>query len=292
MKKLLVILLFTILLSSCASTYYYSTISTNDNQMLKMQNGDFLAEDDTISILYSFNGYDVPIWISVYNKLDKPLLIDWKKSFLIIDDLATSYSKSGGSFEGFSRSYGSTYHTSSGWSFSESSGITRGNIDLPDDVAFIPPRTKVEYEGMRIENIDYKKMLAAEDYDQAYINDKRNQPKSVQSVDFEIDNSPLRFRSYLTLYPENAPEKAFIYDQAFFISNVIKTKSKPESLSPRFSKRGDITFKIEPFQMNAMHYTAATVGVVGSVALFWILFEPDMDTSIDPHPHPSPPSWW
>lgn len=292
MRKLLIIFIATMLFSSCASTYYYSTINSNDERVFKMHNGDFLVEDDTVSITYSFNGYDVPIWINIYNKLDKPLLIDWSKSFLIIDDLATGYSKKGGSFEGFSRSYGSTYHTPSGWSFNESTEMTRGNINLPENVAFIPPRTRVEYEGLRIENINYEEILKDTDYSKSYINDKKGNPKAVQALDFDPQNSPIRFRSYLTLYAEDKPEQGIVYDQSFFISNVVKTKSNPENLSSRFSGRGDVSFKIEPFRMKPLHYIAATVGTIGGVVLFWLLIEPEMDTSIDMPKPSSPPSWW
>lgn len=289
MKKLLPILLASILFSSCASTYFYSTVSTTDSNMIKMHNGSFLVDNDTVSITYSFNGYDVPIWMSIHNKMNKPLLIDWKKSFLIVEDVATSYSKSGGTYEGFSRSYGSAYQTRSGWTFSESSAITQGNINMPEEVTFIPPRTRTEYEGLRVEDINYKDMLTSADYTTMSINGKGDKPKEVQGVDFSPKNSPLRFRSYLTLYAEDMPDKAFVYDQSFYISRVIKTTSNPSGLSPRVSERGDITFKVEPFQMKTWHYVAATVGTIGGAALVWSLMISDMDTSMD---HPSPPSLW
>lgn len=281
MKRLLPIIFAIILLPSCASTYFYSTVSTTDQNMIKLHNGDFLVDNDTVSITYSFNGYDVPIWMSIHNKMDKPLLVDWKKSFLIVEDIATSYSKSGGTYEGVSRSYGSAYQTPTGWTFSESSAITRGNIDMPENVTFIPPRTKTEYEGLRVEDINYKEVLVPADYTTMTINGKGDRPKEVQGVDFDPKNSPLRFRSYLTFYAEDIPEKTFVYDQSFFISRVVKTTSSPSGLSPRMSGRGDITFKVEPFQMKTWHYIVATVGTIGGAALIWSLIEPAMDTSID-----------
>ena len=280
MKKYLCILFIMIACCSCGSTYYISTINSNDSRLIKMHNGDFVLENDTISITYAFNGYDIPIWISIYNKMDEPLNVDWKKSFLIIDDVATSYSKQGGTFEGISQNSGVVYQPNSTWSYSESVGSMYGNINMPEDVSFIPPRTKVEYEGLSIYDLDYRN-IEDEAYKQAKVNDKRDRAKDVKTIDFTIRDTPLLFRSYLTLYKDGNPDKPFVLDQEFYVSNVIKSTTAPDGFSSRLIRRGDISFKAEPYQYRTWHYVVGSVAVLAPVIGVTIWGFSNMDTSID-----------
>ncbi|MCD8263001.1 MAG: hypothetical protein LUD02_01640 [Tannerellaceae bacterium] len=78
MKKILfasglVVILF---LSSCSS-YYYATLDSTDRTGAKNMHGDFVIENDTLTILYSFHGENAPVYVTVYNKLEEPLFVDW-----------------------------------------------------------------------------------------------------------------------------------------------------------------------------------------------------------------------
>ena len=57
----------------------------------KNERGDFVQENDTVRISYRFWGENAPVTITIYNKLDEPLYVDWGRSALIIDDVATTY---------------------------------------------------------------------------------------------------------------------------------------------------------------------------------------------------------
>ena len=92
MKRMLFVLSVVALfcMSSCSS-YYYSVLESNDAVGEKNDDKDFVIENDSVCISYCFYGEDAPISITVYNKMDEPLFVDWQRSALIIDDVATSY---------------------------------------------------------------------------------------------------------------------------------------------------------------------------------------------------------
>ena len=69
MKKLLMILGVLMLFSSC-STYYYSTLSSSEGVAEKDDFGDFVYENDSVKVVYSFFGYNLPIHITVINNSD------------------------------------------------------------------------------------------------------------------------------------------------------------------------------------------------------------------------------
>ena len=92
MKRMLLALSVVALfcMSSCSS-YYYSVLESNDTIGEKNEDKDFVIENDSVFISYCFYGENAPISITVYNKTDEPLFVDWQRSALIIDDVATSY---------------------------------------------------------------------------------------------------------------------------------------------------------------------------------------------------------
>jgi hypothetical protein len=85
--KLTSLILAAFLYSSC--TFEYFTLSSD--QLSKNENNDFVIENDTLKVTYRFSGEKRPVSITIYNKSNEPLEIDWKKSALIMNGQATSY---------------------------------------------------------------------------------------------------------------------------------------------------------------------------------------------------------
>ena len=68
-------------LSSCSS-YYYSTLASNDRSGRYDVNKDFVIDNDSVCIIYNFHGEDGPVLVTVQNKMDEPLFVDWQMPFL------------------------------------------------------------------------------------------------------------------------------------------------------------------------------------------------------------------
>ena len=81
MRNLLYLFVFAALLLglSACSSYYYSMLNSNDPVGEKNERGDFVQENDTVRISYRFWGENAPVTITIYNKLDEPLYVDWAK---------------------------------------------------------------------------------------------------------------------------------------------------------------------------------------------------------------------
>ena len=70
-------------LSSCSS-YYYSTLASNDRSGRYDVNKDFVIDNDSVCIIYNFHGEDGPVLVTVQNKMDEPLFVDWQRSALTV----------------------------------------------------------------------------------------------------------------------------------------------------------------------------------------------------------------
>lgn len=283
MNKLAYILLL-MLLSSCnSSLYFYSTIDSYSRNTSKTNHGDFIYQSDSVDITYSFNGQNGPIQLSIYNKLDKPLIVDWQRSFIITDDVATSYFKQDASFQGHSRTYSMSGEERRGRhsrSYSEAFSDIEGSLNMPTDKSYIPPKAKIEYTGFSVDNLDFRN-IDDEAYSEGTLINKLNEHVNVKELSFSEYNTPFSFRSYLTMYTENNADIPLVSDQKFFISKLFKSKTlTPRNISPRLIDRGDLFYIEEVKGTEPWVYVVSCIGVAG-VAIYGLVEVLSVDTEIE-----------
>jgi hypothetical protein len=231
MKKFLIIPIAALLLSSCGK-YQMNTLSSLNTKQ-NTTTGVFELENDSVKILYSFAGHNIPIEINIYNKLNEPVFVDWERSALIMGDKSVTYADETIQINGVVSS------TSTGRYFRVSDAYVSGQITLPKNVAFVPPHTQInktlskisEHVISPINDSLFTKIKLASFYD----------PRGIKAklAKFNSDNSPLRFKSYLTLYTLNGNTPKFmVYQNDFYISQVIRTASGADGFDSQ-SGRGD-----------------------------------------------------
>ena len=238
MKHFFLILATALLLSSCASTYYYSTLDSTTENTIKGDNGDFITANDSVLVAYCFNGEEAPILIIVHNDGNKPLYVDWQRSSMIIREKATSYYNRNIQISGTTESYSQGYNYPIQSSYS--SGEFRGRASIPEGVTFIPPHSRIEYRSMRLETPNFEN-IPDKEYTKVSFIKKDDSPASVKNIDFTIKDTPLKFRSYLTLYTD--PNKPFTFEHEFYISNLMKSKElTPSNINEGLMDRGDFFY--------------------------------------------------
>ena len=258
MKRLLPILVIGVLaFSSCSSTYYYSILDTKDDFVDKVDNGDFLFENDSLWIAYCFKGESAPIQITVFNKTDKPIYVDWSRSVFIINDLAVSYAGQNvgfsGSSEGVAYPHGGYYN-----------GGFEGNFKISENISFIPPKTMATRKTLNIE-VGFEN-LHKRNYKTQIMASKKEETFKIQRAHFTEENTPLSFRSYLTIYSE--PDKPMSFEQQFYISDLIKTAQiKPNNLPGDLAERGDWFYVEKPANNSFVNILLGTTIVAGTVIL-------------------------
>jgi len=77
------LLLCVIMLSGC-SRYQYMYVSSHLDQNDKKE---FIVENDTVQIKYSFAGQNFPLTITFYNKLRQPIYIDLERSTVVMNNM-------------------------------------------------------------------------------------------------------------------------------------------------------------------------------------------------------------
>ncbi len=270
MRNLSLFCLFVCLIptTSC-SKYYYSVVNAH-HSVQRNELGDFVQEDEKVSILYSFFGQNLPVQITVQNKTDQPLFVDWQQSALIVEDAATSYVDRNLEIRGTAHSKTYNYR---GYYFpieDESTGTRySGNAKLPEEVSFIPPGSKIVHTPIVLSNFSFENIPDTE-YEKKplYIAEARS--KNVKVIDYTFTSSPLRFRSYLTLYtvrPNGERDGSMVYEQGFYISRLIKAGTlEPRNFSDYNQQRGDFFFVRDDRGQNAGVIAGlVAIGITGVV---------------------------
>jgi hypothetical protein len=193
--------------------------------------------------MYSFYGENAPINITIQNKLQVPVYVDWQRSALVVNDMAISYVPNEMKIQGafYSQSYNSIYRESN-------LGMTAGNIgataSLPRTFNIIPPQTYITNSPMGVTN-----KLIENVPDTAYrrvnytMNDGYSVP--VKMATFTEATSPLRFKSYLTLIVGDSANKPVAVEHTFYVSELITTTHDPESMWLTSAYRGNQFFLSE-----------------------------------------------
>lgn len=256
MKRLLLVVLVVVGMVSCKSTYFFSALNTTGGYMEKSENGDFLMDGDSLWISYSFRGKDAPVQITVFNKMSKPLYVDWAQSALVLNGVAYYYSGNLSPTEDISE-----YLNEGG----------RGSLSVPvidrDSEGFITkikPNRHVNFSTLRL-NVSFEGMKNKL-FKTRLMGDKDGKSVKVKNAEFSVENTPLLFSSYLTTY--TTKDKPLVYQQDFYISNLIKTKNiSPANLPGDMENRGDMFYVEKPANTSFIEGLLGVALGVGAIAL-------------------------
>jgi hypothetical protein len=215
----LVSILFLLLFSSCKKYQYLSVVGDVYNEKI-MENQ---IETDSLIINYSFNGPDCPVKITVYNKLNQPIYVDWSKSSVILGGQRFSYWTDATSIKM------NTESTEIKWNriVSTASSNTNGVMVRNERISFIPPNSNVIYSPISIKS-------SWIELDPSY-GKKGDVPCNYESMNglfyyYAKENTPFEFRSFITLSTNEQFTNPRFFDSNFWVNEIMITKAGPNEL--------------------------------------------------------------
>ena len=248
MKSICLLVLIALICTGCLK-YQYATI----NSPLKHDNStSFIFENDTLKLSYDFSGVNGPVKISVYNKLNTPLYVDWSKSALIIGDHRISY------WSKKSIIQANVNSSEVNWTkhISTSSGTVDGTITRDEALSFIPPKSSVTESQITLQNRLFKVPTPTK------LNRKKVNYISVKSYSYNRETSPLVFRSFLTLSVTEKFESPQYFDDSFWVSEIFQTVTSPQ----QFIRTDDQFYISKPTGVGAFLGVATVTGLIVLVA--------------------------
>lgn len=205
--KLIFYFALIIFIGSCAPTT--QVFETKNISPMKVEGSNYTFENDTVKIVYTFWANRGNLSYTVFNKLDVPLYIDWKKSSYVknsqkldywIDASTTMSVKSRNSLN-WGSIYGSSYNNST--------------TVKPEQIVFIAPKSLITKDQFILwsgskPNISKNPMSIG--------------GKKIKYIEYVQNNSPLIFRNFITISTSDKFEKETYVDNGFFVSKISEMK--------------------------------------------------------------------
>lgn len=213
-------ILLSVVLSSC-STYQFTSLNSN---LPNPYSDYFLYEDDTLEVQFSFAGENCPLQISIFNKTDNPVFINWAESAVIINGQSKPINPMTSILSAniSSTSYNWTEHIES------TNGSINGTIKHPSQTGFIPPNATI---NMQSHNLSHRFMdvIKADSIVKVDIEDN-GYLVGVKKHVFTKEHSPLRVKCFLTYNNQTKTSRQHIQGE-FWCESVYKKVG--QTMSPK-----------------------------------------------------------
>jgi hypothetical protein len=171
-----------LLLSGCSKLQYVFI----DSHLKQNEKKEFITENDTIMIKYSFAGENFPITLTIFNKLNRPLYIDWARSVVVINNLQVN---------------GPFYHEN------------QANFIAPL-ASVIVTSNQLRSEFIKVEPNDPGIKFSFPD----------GGPEGIKYT-FDEKTTPLFFRNILALTTNEDYSIPTFFDYSFWVSDIIQTSA-------------------------------------------------------------------
>jgi hypothetical protein len=227
MKKAGLVILITALFVRCSSwVQVMDTESvTKGIEKVKEQGSSYVFQNDSLAITYTFWAKKGVMAFSVYNKLDIPIYIDWKKCSFISKDKKLNYWDDEKTVNGTSYTTGYVYRGSALFVPNYFGGtVSTQTISSPERVTFIPPRSyysRGEFMLTPMNWYDIEKMTKTTIPSQA----KPGKEVDAKIIELGYEKSPFIFRNFLTWSTKENFEKEIYLDHEFYVSKVTMVKA-------------------------------------------------------------------
>ncbi len=209
MKKCFALLVSLLFLTSCAPKVQVAILQSAD---LKTDNSAFVYENDTLLLKYNFYSNGGIVRFSVFNKLNVPIYIDWKKTAFIVGKQKMDY------WTNEATTYGqmSRYYYG-GW---------YGTITKNERITFIPPGTEIEKRSYILMSNSKFNDLAHVAPQEITASWKANKITRIKHKTYTPEDTPLAFRNYITYSTNQDFTKEAYIDNYFWVKEIMEMSDK------------------------------------------------------------------
>ncbi|WHZ07398.1 MAG: hypothetical protein OJF59_001151 [Cytophagales bacterium] len=223
MTNILVLFSSVLLTLSCSKIQVYSTSATNS----KLMDNFWVFETDTVKITYEFWANKGVMSFSVYNKIDKPIYIDWKNSSFIHNSNKMNYWVDE-EFSTLQSYYGGYYYKGPllkpGYTVGTAVQTSSSKMVKPERVTFIPPKSyyyRTQFYLLPNDFFSINSKVAPTKYADG---EKPKKSNSYREVNYNHQTSPLKFRNYLAFSFSETGQTFFFVDNEFYVTSIKQMK--------------------------------------------------------------------
>jgi hypothetical protein len=220
MRRFTLLIYLFIILASCSIQHIqvFDTGTTNT----ELKDNYFVYETDSLQIKYYFWEDKGILGFSVFNKLNKPIFIDWKNSSFIYNDDKLNYWNENETEYTTSIYKGLSYRGRlilPGYTLNEGINESTTLKVKPERITFIPPKSNYYKSSFYLLRTDNYPMGNSKD-SIVPRNDNTKRKTTMRIERFNPKGSPIRFRNFLALSLNENFQQVFYVDNEFYVSAI------------------------------------------------------------------------
>ena len=223
MKKILGLTMIALFLFGCNKDYV-QVFNTNSSIETDKE-GFYIYENDSVKIIYSFWEAKGLMTFSIFNKLNKPLYIDWRKSSYIDNSVKLNYWTDKEETKTISN-YKNYVYTGPllkpAYATSNTSGSTVSSTVKAERITFIPPTSFYYRSQFYILPISYFKLFPKTNFENVARKDRPKKTTKIYKADYTKESSPLIFRNFLTFSTTEDFKTEFYVDNEFYVEEILE----------------------------------------------------------------------
>ena len=204
------------LLSGC---FTYQHVKLASNSALTNQS-EFKLENDSVRIVYSFSGLCGPIHMEIFNKLNKPFYVDWRKSALIRNGESVTLWKDESRVSATTTEY-KVYPEDD---LINSVSKTNSTVVRKDNITYIPPQSKVAVNSFIVRSALFN--VPEQAGEKVLFYTEGGKRKGVK-YSFSKEDSPLNFRIFLSFSMDGNVNSSFHTDNTFWVQEYLNSHTAP-----------------------------------------------------------------
>ena len=165
--------------------------------------------------------------VTVFNKSNQPLYINWKKSAVINDGMTVSLFNRNVIANGVMST--DSYLVGN----NQTAGYSQFSVtfDLPEGIEFLPPQSGLSKTVITLQEISANSTAIPAIVEQEKIRAADGMVSKFRQVHYEDEYSPLRFKTYITLALGKNAENEFSVQHSFYAKEVVQSTTEPELFS-------------------------------------------------------------
>lgn len=217
--QIMTVVISALLLSGCIT---YQHVKLASNSELTDQE-EFKLENDSVRIIYSFSGQHGPIHMEIFNKLNKPFYVDWRKSALIRNGESVTLWKDESRVAATTTEYKVLPEDDQVNSVSK----TSSTVVRKDNITYIPPQSKVAVNSFILRKELFK---VPEEMGEKVVFHTHGGKREAMKYSFSKEDSPLNFRIFLSFSMDENVNSSFHTDNTFWVQEYLDTHTAPGAM--------------------------------------------------------------
>lgn len=220
MKKLILPILISFMFINCGPSKYAQLFETKSDNTKTIDNT-YIQENELLKVTYNFWLNEGIMYFTIYNKTDKPIYVDWKKSAFIENGNKLNYWEDKEVTKSLSSSSSShLYSGTSSNSLTSTISSTIASSYKPERITAVPPKSNFTHYQYKILPVKYYPVSKKTEFKTVDLNSSPNKKTKVYEANFSNDSSPIKFRNYLVASNSEDFRTETYIDNEFYVSTI------------------------------------------------------------------------